>query len=758
MPAIPTADAPSANAHARPWILCAFVAALATRLYGWFALKGALFAGLPAFEDAVHFSRIRLLLAQFPETALPAGSPGYPYPAALTVQLGGGTAAGAFAVQALLAVAGVWLVAWSLAPLLAPRARWIAALIYALHPVGLVLGLRFQPMIYALWLLLPAVRLLFLQRELRLGDATLGGLLLGIGFLFEPLLFAALAIAAIWSRFRAPRTAVPARRPLGAGLVLIGFLLVPALLAGYHASLPGGAPVWNWSGAHAFHRSLSPDTWGTARALTPPVWESPQEAATFANEQTGRDLTPGELFHFYAARGLQRLVEHPVAFVGQTLRRLALLFSAPEIPDPVSLRHLLRAELPALQWGLYLYPLLLALAMVGLAVWRGDERAARGTGDPPRDGRCARLLAPLIAVVAVNVIGTYSAASRWYLVLLLLAPAAAVLARPRAVIARIRQQAPLRRVVLAALALLLLSALDPLRAKRFENRSEDLRVGAQVVLSATGSHQEATRLVRQAVRADDGNPVAHKDHGDLLLAEELTDAARQAYERALELDPGYAAARYGLAEVHRKLGDYPRADSLLTALVNEHPQHPLYLNQLAAVKMLAGDPEVARVLLRRALEIKPDYETAQINLQALEETERRVRSLTLPDELAGSDADVMLAVNRAAGALRSGRLELADSLSREALARYPDAPIAQLMRGMILLRSDRSAEATDLLTHVVRQAPGRAMSTGLAVEALMRDGRAQEAHALARESLAAAQDERNRGALENLVERLERSP
>jgi len=742
----------------RWWIVAALALGVLARIAGWTLLRSAYFCGMPGFEDAVHAARaVAILAGGFPEQALPAGSPLYPHVAALGMRLAGGIP-GLLAIQLLLGLAMIPLVAWTFAPLLSPRGRWIAALIYAVHPLAVFFEMRMQPTIFALLLLLPAGRLLFFAPSRRAVDAALAGLLLGIGFLLKPGLFTLVAAAGIWTQWRRPPV-TGSRAGGGAGRALAtaaAFLLLPALLGLHHASLPRGSALWNWTDAHAFHRSLAAPTWGTPRAQAPPVWESPVEARTHANEQMGRGLGEREIASFYAGRGLQMLAENPGRVVALLLGRAALALNGPELPDPTSARFVLGQHGPWLAWGLHLFPLLLACGLLG---WLRSRESP--TAPPPWPW--------FAAVAAAGLIGLQSAGSRWFLVVAGLPLIAAGLEGLPALGRAIGRSTRARLALTLAAGLLVVSALDlPGARARFEDPSEDLRLAASLV--AGEDRGRALALLRRAQRESHRNPAARKDLGELLLREDLLESARGEFRAALEIDPGYHPALLGLAEVHRLEGGYAEADSLLTQLVALHPQHPLYLNQLAAVKMLLAQKapsarqsatwiSQARALLSRAIEIEPAYETALINLRAAGDLERRAAAAAFPEEITRQPNPELIDLGaRAIQLLEQRDTAAADSLTSLGLERFPDDPLALFFRGAFFLRTSRPQEAAPLLERVVRTAPGRAMTTGAAVDALLQSGRAAQALALARESLGRAEDEDNRRRLGQIVDRLESGP
>jgi tetratricopeptide (TPR) repeat protein len=351
----------------------------------------------------------------------------------------------------------------------------------------------------------------------------------------------------------------------------------------------------------------------------------------------------------------------------------------------------------------------------------------------------------------VNLLGTHSAASRWFLWVAALPLVWTGIERLPGLVGSLRMRRDARLVLGGAGALLILSALDlPGVGARFENRSEDLRYAAALV--AGEDRNRATALLRHALREDPANPAVHKDLGDALLKEDLADAARAEYMAALAIDPAYDPALLGLGEIFRVEADYAPADSIMTQLVVRHPQHPLYLNQLAAVKMLRGQYPEAEVLLNRALEIEPTYETALINLRALDETKRRGNALVFPEEVTREPSSELVSLGaQAIQALQQQNVAAADSLTALAMQRFPDDPLALFFRGAFFLRTNRIQEAVELLVRVVKAAPGRAMTTAAAAEALVKAGRSPEALELARESLAKAPDDANRTRIEQVI-------
>ncbi len=747
-PAHAVGAAPAAAARSGSlWMLAALLGALAVRVIGWLALKSATFTAIPAYNDGLHQARaLSILHGGFPETTLPWGSPLYPYLAAFVWSIAGESPSALLAVQLLAGLITTALVAWSLRPLLSPRARWIAALLYGIHPLGVFFEMRLQPVAWGIALALLVLRLLFWGRA-SWWRALAGGLLAGIGFLLQPLAFFCLAAAAVWVQLRPRRPDIePATRGAtwpAAVVLAVAFLVPVGVQSAHHAGVRGGGPVWNWSGAVDFERTLVPETCGAARSTRAPAWFTPSLAQARANEDAARTLDEWGYAKRFAKMGMRRLAERPLEFIRSLLCRAAYLLNGREVPDPVSPSLVLGRASPSLAWGAYAFPLYLLLAAAGGWLLRGDPRLRA-------------IAPPVLGLAGANLLGLHSCATRWYLLMAALPAAGLALDRWRQVVALAGGAGRGRLLAAGVAALAVLSALDlPAVARRHDNLSEDLRTEAGLLLKRQ-DRQGAMGLLQLAARRDPRNAMVKSDLGGLLVQEELPRAALEAYREAVRLDPECAPALYGLAEVLRTQGDYAAAESTSLRLLGMHPTNVLYLNQLATISMMRGRFDVADAALKRALEIYPDYQVAQINQMTLERAKRETTTLAFPEEMTPPEGSELWTLGFAARmAMNMKNTAQADSLTLLALERHPRQLLALYLRGSFLLQAGRPAEAVEFFTRVVRTAPGRALTTQMAAQALAEAGRPGEAQELVEWSLSQAADGRNRAALERLLAQLD---
>lgn len=719
------------------WLPLTLAAGLIVRLIGWLSLRGALFAGHPSFNDLLLRERsTTLLMGQVPEQSVPWGSPVYPYFTALIQSLFGESSTAVFAIQALAGLATAVLLAWALAPVLATRTRWIAALLYAVNPIGVWLEMRWQPVALAMLLLVLALRFLFFRpRRPTITAAAAGGLTLGAGFLLQPLLFLAVAAAAVWRCLRRPAA-------WSAGSVLmIMFIILPLLLCAHNRSVPEGQFTWNRSGAFEFYRSLESDTWGTPRSVTPPAWADPTSADAIAHGETGQPMTDAEVTQFFLTSALSRLAQEPIRFFGFVLRKTALLLTGHETPDPVSPTFVLSRFAPALRWGLWLFPPLLVLALLG--GWISGKNK-----------QLAIFLPPLIAIAAVNLLGLYSSASRWPLVLAML-PLAAI------GITEIKRLVPtksdLPRYLLPVLLVIAVASyLDlPRVGAKLDNKSEDLRYASALVREKLDAAL-ALQYARDAIAADETNAAAHADLAKLLITEDLIEAAQQEYEAALAIDPINQAALFGISELLRSQNMHQEAERYAGTLVMQHPHNPLYLNQLAAILMLQNRFAEAKMFLRKALELMPEYEVARINLLEVEKIEATAAQLAFPPELSPQPGTPMMDYNTALMTAQQNQDTVAlDSLSLYGLEQFPDAPFAHYMRGFCLFILGRYEEALAPLQHAADEVPGRFILTQTTVRTLLSLERIDEALVLLQKNVDQAATEANRARLTRLKEAIE---
>ncbi len=131
---------------------------------------------------------------------------------------------------------------------------------------------------------------------------------------------------------------------------------------------------------------------------------------------------------------------------------------------------------------------------------------------------------------------------------------------------------------------------------------------------ARGEVDEAERLYRRAVAADDASADAHMNLGNVLNAKGHGLAAVESYERAISINAKHASAHYNLGLALLYAGDNARVVQLFRTAVRLREAFPQAWVGLALALEAQGDFEGAIESYRQAVRVKPDFVEAHRNL------------------------------------------------------------------------------------------------------------------------------------------------
>jgi tetratricopeptide (TPR) repeat protein len=105
--------------------------------------------------------------------------------------------------------------------------------------------------------------------------------------------------------------------------------------------------------------------------------------------------------------------------------------------------------------------------------------------------------------------------------------------------------------------------------------------------------------------------------GDQLLQNGQYQAAAQAYNTAAQLGAEYADAAVGFTSALIGMQDWQNATQVLQQAIEKAPEDARLYNNLGVVAREQGDTDSARQLFNKALELEPQWEIPQQNLDAL---------------------------------------------------------------------------------------------------------------------------------------------
>jgi len=118
-----------------------------------------------------------------------------------------------------------------------------------------------------------------------------------------------------------------------------------------------------------------------------------------------------------------------------------------------------------------------------------------------------------------------------------------------------------------------------------------------------GRVAQATEALTTALARAPDDPQLHNRAGDLLARIGQPAAAEAAFVRAVELNPGLAAARYNLGLIRASNGDHEGAAKLLVQVCRERPELPAPWLQLGGVLNALGRYDAAESALMHYLKL-----------------------------------------------------------------------------------------------------------------------------------------------------------
>jgi Tfp pilus assembly protein PilF/predicted AlkP superfamily phosphohydrolase/phosphomutase len=291
------------------------------------------------------------------------------------------------------------------------------------------------------------------------------------------------------------------------------------------------------------------------------------------------------------------------------------------------------------------------------------------------------------------------------------------------------------------------------RVLQVEPDAAEVRSTLGQVLEREGRIEEAKAEYTRAVDLDPDAALPRNSLGNLARRDGDLDAAESWYTRAIEADPYFMGAYNNLALVYQDRGRMEQARDLYARAAAKAPDNAELLNNIGSWHYAQGEFDEARRYWLRAASADAKYPSPlnnlaglEINARRLDEAERLLRRALELDPSYG-DARINLAIVRtmrddAEGALAELRRATADP--RTGATSWQKLGALELELGHL----PRAIEALD---HARSLDPSRTETLNYLGEAHRRQGNADRALALWRESLALdPRQEQLRRALEQL--------
>ena len=231
-----------------------------------------------------------------------------------------------------------------------------------------------------------------------------------------------------------------------------------------------------------------------------------------------------------------------------------------------------------------------------------------------------------------------------------------------------------------------------------------------------GNDDEALAQYRRAIAMDPGStgPAAYNQIGSLHLRDGRLEEAREAFQKAIEIDSLNGAARSGLASILIEEDQINEAKKELALALRFDPNQPNALATLGALLSREGNQEQALRACERALELAPK-QAQSLNITGL--VNRRLDRLDKAEEyylqaIERSPRFVAAHVNLAQLYLRQERTEEAMEQFRKAVAASPRRPnpIALVNLGAHHFNQGEPAKALAMYRRALRMKPDYALA------------------------------------------------
>jgi Flp pilus assembly protein TadD/peroxiredoxin len=200
--------------------------------------------------------------------------------------------------------------------------------------------------------------------------------------------------------------------------------------------------------------------------------------------------------------------------------------------------------------------------------------------------------------------------------------------------------------------------------------------------------------------------------GTLLIKTGEAGRAREAFERALALQPDFAEANNDLGALLARQGDLSGAVARFRTALQSAPDYPDALNNLGYALLLSGREQEARGLYEKALELQPDFPEALNNLGLLfgraGELDRAEpyfrKALERRDDYAEAANNLALVL------VGRGQSDAAVELLRAFLTRHPASEATYLALAKVYVSMDRRGEAQQVLEQLLQKDPSHALA------------------------------------------------
>ncbi len=197
------------------------------------------------------------------------------------------------------------------------------------------------------------------------------------------------------------------------------------------------------------------------------------------------------------------------------------------------------------------------------------------------------------------------------------------------------------------------------------------------------------------------NPADSKSHFELAnQLHELGDyeGAAESYRKALEIEPNSALVLANLGSIYHKLGDFRSAKESYERALELEPDRADTIRNLGVIMARMGEYEQAIEHIAKAAELQPDLFDVHRSLGALlEEVDRTREAFSAYRVALETSSPSPATLERFAKlAVKLEKTDVAETVLRELLDRYPDDAVLVNSLGEVAYNEGRTEEAGEL--------------------------------------------------------------
>ena len=219
--------------------------------------------------------------------------------------------------------------------------------------------------------------------------------------------------------------------------------------------------------------------------------------------------------------------------------------------------------------------------------------------------------------------------------------------------------------------------------------------GAALACNQAGDPQAAMGYLNRLVRLQPNDALVFNQIGVAFMKSEDYLAAKNAFARAVEIDPQYVEAQRNYADALIESGDYQNGILALQQIVLNHPDDVPALIYLTRLNMEVERWDEARVYLDKARQVVPDHPAVRQVAEILE------REAGQPAQEEAAEQPETQALDRAAQMLEQGRLNEAAKIYRRVLKENPQEPSALFGLGLICREQEKFEQAQELFHRLI---------------------------------------------------------